>query len=220
MTNQEEIIKVIELIKNEVRKYDNSLMNKVANKTNDPFKVLISCLLSLRTRDETTDVIAENLFKVAKTPKDFTRLPLKKLEKIIRPVNYYKTKSKRIKEISKIIYRKYNSKVPNNREELLKLKGVGAKTSAIVMTYGFDDNNAIASDVNVHKISNRLGWVKTKKYEDTEIELKKIIPKKYWIDINETFVIFGKKICTSVSPFCSKCQIRRYCPKIDVKSSR
>lgn len=220
MTNKKEIIKVIELIKEEAKKHKPSLMNKVSKKTEDPFKVLISCLLSLRTRDETTDVIAENLFKIASTPKDFTELSLRKLEKIIKPVNYYKTKAKRIKEISDIIYRRYNSKVPNNREELLKLKGVGAKTSAIVMTYSFDDDNSIASDVNVHKISNRLGWVKTKKYEDTEIELKKIVPKRYWIDINETFVIFGKKICVSVSPFCSKCPAYDYCQRMGVKRSR
>ncbi len=220
MANQKEIVKVIELIKKEVRKYDNSLMDKVSRKTRDPFKVLISCLLSLRTRDETTDVIAENLFKIAETPKDFTKLQLKKLEKIIKPVNYYITKAKRIKEISKIIYERYDSKVPNNREELLKLKGVGAKTSAIVLTYAFNDKNEIPTDTHVNRIPNRLGWIKTKTPEKTELELKKIIPQKYWIDINDNFVIFGKNVCTPISPFCSKCPVNKYCPRINVGTSR
>ena len=220
MASQKEIIKVIGLIKKEVKKYDTSLMDKVSTQTKDPFKVLISCLLSLRTRDETTDIISEKLFKIASTPKELSEIKLKELESIIKPVNYYKTKAKRIKEISKIIYEKYNSKVPNNREELLKLKGVGAKTSAIVLTYGFNDILQLPTDVNVHKIANRLDWVKTKKFEDTEIELKKIIPQKYWIDINDTFVIFGKNICVSVSPFCSRCPVVDYCKRIGVKTNR
>lgn len=220
MPNQKEIVKVIELVKKEIRKYNSSLMNKISEKIKDPFKVLISCLLSLRTRDETTDVIAENLFKIARTPEDFVKLPIKKLERIIRPVNYYKTKAKRIKEISKILYEKYNSKIPSSREELMKLKGIGPKTSAIVLTYGYNNNEHIATDTHMHRVPNRLGWMKTKKPEDTEKELKRIIPRRYWIDLNNNFVTFGKKVCMPVSPFCSKCPVCKYCKKVGINKSR
>ncbi|MBS3134020.1 endonuclease III [Candidatus Woesearchaeota archaeon] len=220
MTNQKEIITVINLIKKEIRKYNNSLMDKVSKEDKNPFKVLISCLLSLRTRDETTDIVAENLFKKASTAKELSEINIKKLESIIKPVNYYKTKAKRIKDISNIIWKKYNSKVPDTRNELMKLKGVGPKTSAVVLTYGFDNDEYIATDTHMHRIPNRLGWIKTKKPEDTEKELKRIIPRRYWIDLNNNFVTFGKKVCMPVSPFCSKCPVYKYCSRVNIKISR
>jgi len=127
-------------------------MDKVSKEDKNPFKVLISCLLSLRTRDETTDIVAENLFKKASTAKELSEINIKKLESIIKPVNYYKTKAKRIKDISNIIWKKYNSKVPDTRNELMKLKGVGPKTSAVVLTYGFDNDEHIATDTHMHRI--------------------------------------------------------------------
>ncbi len=217
---QKNIVKTINLIKEEVKKYNNSLMTNVSNSSKDPFKVLISCILSLRTRDETTDVITEKLFNKIKTPKQLANLNIKKLQEIIKPVNYYKTKAKTIKGISQLLYTKYNSKVPNNREELQKLKGIGPKTSAIVLTYGFSSKMEIPTDVHVHRLPNRLGWITTKTPEETESKLKKIIPNEYWQDINDSFVTFGKNICTPISPFCSTCVIKNYCKQVNIRSKR
>jgi len=159
------------------------------------------------------------LFAVYKTPKQIAEAPLKKLEPLIKQSGFYKTKAKRIKEISKIIFEKYKGKVPKTMDELVALPGVGRKTAGCVMVYAFDEP-AIPVDVHVHRISNRLGWVKTKTPEQTEQALMKLIPKKYWIDVNEILVIHGQTVCTPISPKCSECKIRKYCKRVGVKKSR
>lgn len=211
---------IIKLLKKEVKNFVNPIVTEIGEETRSPFMVLISCLLSLRTQDRTTGPVAKRLFEVARTPEEIAKMPLKKLQNIIRPVNYYITKSKRIKEISKTIIKKYNGNVPHTFEELMTLKGVGKKTAAITMVYGHKKAHYIPVDVHVHVISNRLGWIKTKNAEQTMDELMKVVPKKYWYDLNDLFVMHGQNICFTNSPFCSKCTIRKYCPRIGVVRSR
>lgn len=214
------ISKIIKLLQEEVKDFKNPVVSKIGEIQKDPFKVLISCILSLRTQDRTTGPIALKLFEMADTPQKLAKMPLSQIQKIIRPVNYYITKSKRIKQIAKDIIEKYNGKVPDSFEELMKLKGVGKKTAAITMVYGHNKNDYIPVDIHVHIISNRLDWVKTKNAEQTMDELMKIVPKKYWHDLNDLFVLHGQNVCLTNSPFCSKCVIRQYCPRIGVVRSR
>ena len=214
------IDKIISLLKKEVKSFVNPIVTEIGEETRSPFMVLISCLLSLRTQDKTTGPVAKKLFDVAKTPEEIAKMPLKRLQKIIKPVNYYITKSKRIKEIAKTIIIKYDGKVPDIFEELMKLKGVGKKTAAITMVYGHEKADYIPVDVHVHVIANRLGWIKTKNAEQSMDELMKVVPKKYWYDLNDLFVMHGQNICVTNSPFCSRCAINSYCQKIGVKRSR
>ena len=216
----ENIDKIIKLLKKEVKDFENPVVSKIGKIQKDPFKVLISCILSLRTQDKTTGPIALKLFEVAGNTQKLSKMPLSKIQKIIRPVNYYITKSKRIKEIAKTLIKKYKGKVPDTFEELMKLKGVGRKTANIVMTYGFLKKDYIPIDTHCHRIPNRLGWVNTKTPEQTEFALKEILPKKYWQNFNDLFVLHGQNVCVTSSPICSKCVINEYCPKIGVARSR
>jgi endonuclease-3 len=182
----------------------------------NPFYTLISCLMSLRTKDEVTYPKAENLFRKADTPAEMIKLGSSQIEKIIYPVGFYRVKAKRIVEISKTLINEYSGRVPDSMDELLKLKGVGRKTANIVITHAFR-KPGIAVDTHVHRISNRLGLVKTKK---TELALMKVLPKKDWIIFNELLVKHGKTICKPISPLCSKCPVFAYCKRIDVTYRR
>lgn len=204
------ISKVIEILKKRIRNFKSPIVTEIAVQTRDPFKVLISCLLSLRTKDAVTEKASERLFRIAENPEKLSNLSLEQIEKAIYPVGFYKTKAKRIKEISKIIKEKYASIVPDNFEELLKLKGVGRKTANIVMVYGFG-KEGLPIDTHCHRIPNRLGWIKTKTPEQTEKALRKLIPKKYWFDFNDLFVQFGQNICKPVKPLCNICPVKKYC---------
>ncbi|MFC1705025.1 endonuclease III domain-containing protein, partial [Nanoarchaeota archaeon] len=185
-----------------------------------PFTTLISCILSLRTKDEVTAKASLRLLKTNNTPQRLIKLSTKQIEKLIYPVGFYITKAKRIKEICKVLIEKYNGKVPDKFDELVKLKGVGPKTASITIVYGFNKPDYIAVDSHVFQISNRLGWVKTKTPEETQPALEAIVPKKFFYDFNELLVQFGQNVCVPVSPFCSKCVIEKYCPKIGVTKSR
>jgi len=176
----------------------------------EPYKVLVSCILSLRTKDEVSYPASERLFRLADTPKKMIGLDVKKIEKAIYPVSFYRTKARRIKEISRRLIKEYNSVVPNTIEELLKFKGVGRKTANIVVTFGYN-LPGIAVDVHVHVISNRLGLVKTKTPNQTELALRKELPIKYWIILNELLVRHGQQICLTRKPRCQKCMITKYC---------
>ena len=194
-----------------MKDFENPVVSKIGEIQRDPFKVLISCILSLRTQDKTTGPVSLKLFEVTDTPKKLAKMPLSKVQKIIKPVNYYITKSIRIKQIAKDIIKKYDGKVPDTFEELMELKGVGRKTANIVMTYGFFKKDYIAIDTHCHRIPNRLGWVNTKTPEQTEFALKEILPKKYWQDFNDIFVLFGQNICRPIGPHCWECPINKYC---------
>jgi len=212
--------KIISLLKKQSKQFENPIATEIGERTRDPFQVLISCIMSLRTKDTTTGPAAQRLFKLAKTPKNMLKLSKKQIEKAIFPVGFYPTKAKYIQNTCKALIKNYKGKVPDKEEELLKLPGIGRKCMGIVMDYGFGKNSYIPVDTHVHKIANRLGWVKTKTPEKTEQELMQIIPRKYWHDLNILLVTHGQNICVPVSPYCSKCSIRRYCPRIGVTRSR
>ncbi len=223
MVSKKQVIQVLEILKKLQKGIRKTNLNREAKEEGNytPYQTLISCLLSLRVKDETTEKISNSLFKVARTPEEMLNIPRKKLEKIIFSSGYYRVKAKTIREITKTILEKYHGKVPDTKEELLKLKGVGPKTANIVLAFAFN-KIVIPVDTNVHRISNRLGWVKTKKFDflSTEKELEKILPRKYWREINGIFILHGKTICLPVSPLCSKCPIRIYCNRIGVANSR
>ncbi|PLV59103.1 endonuclease III [Thermotoga sp. KOL6] len=180
------------------------------HKEKDPFKVLISTVLSQRTRDENTERASTKLFKVYRTPEDLAKVKPEDLYELIKESGMYKQKAERIVEISKIIVEKYNGKVPSDLEELLKLPGVGRKTANIVLWVGFG-KPALAVDTHVHRISNRLGWVKTKTPEETEKKLKKLLTKDLWGPINGSMVEFGRKVCRPVNPKCEECFLKKHC---------
>jgi len=178
--------------------------------TGGPFSILIGTILSARTKDESTTKVVKILFSKYKNAKELAYADLKEVEKIIKPIGFYHVKARRIIEVAKIIDSKYKGKVPDNLEKLIDLPGVGRKTANCVLVYAFD-KPAIPVDIHVHRISNRLGLVETKTPEETEFELMKKIPKKFWIEINDTFVMYGQNICKPVSPMCSVCKIRKEC---------
>jgi len=175
-----------------------------------PFSILIGTILSARTKDETTTKIVKALFSKYKNPKELANAKIKDVEKVIKSIGFYHVKSKRIIEVAKIIHTKYKGKVPDDLDTLVALPGVGRKTANCVLVYAYD-KPAIPVDIHVHRISNRLGLVDTKNPEETEQELMKKIQKKYWLDINDTFVMFGQNICKPISPMCDVCKIKKIC---------
>ena len=183
---------------------------KMMEEFKDPFKVLICCILSLRTNDKTTYPCSLRMLELGTTPEDFLIVDTETLSKAIYPVGFYQNKAKQILDISKELVENFGSKVPNSIDELVKFKGVGRKTANLVMAKGFCEP-AICVDVHVHRISNRLGWVKTKTPDETEMELRKLIPQKYWLDLNTILVTFGQNICKPQRPLCNNCQIKEYC---------
>jgi len=217
----EHVDELFKLLKKGLRKFETPVINRAKRDIDDtPFNTLISCVLSLRTKDEVTEKASLRLLKKYNTPEKILTLSEKRISELIYPVGFYKTKAKRLKEISKTLVDEYSSKVPEDFDELLKFKGVGRKTANIVMVYGHKKTGYLPIDTHCHKIPNRLGWIKTKTPEETEVALRKILPEKYWDDFNDLFVTFGQNICVPISPFCSKCPIEKYCKKINVKRSR
>ena len=195
-------VKILEMIEKAVNS------NLYLESEMDPFKVLIFTVLSQRTRDEQTEKVAKKLFEKYSDAESLSNADEEELAELIKGVGFYKEKAKRIKEISKELMEKWNGEVPQNIEDLLKLKGVGRKTANCVLIYAFG-KDAIAVDVHVHRISNRIGIVKTKSPEETEKELMKIFPKKMWKKINSLLVTFGKKICKPNKPLCKECPLSK-----------
>jgi endonuclease-3 len=179
---------------------------------NDPYLVLIGCILSLRTNDRTTYPATLRMLKLAKTPQEMKNVKEEDLAKAIYPVGFYENKAKQIIELSRQICDELGGTVPDEIEALCKFKGVGRKTANLVLARGFN-KPAICVDVHVHRIFNRLGYVKTKNPEETEFALRKKLPKKYWIDINTLIVTHGQNICKPINPKCSECPINEYCEK-------
>lgn len=206
--------KIISLMQSTLR--NNSLVRPTALKNlqtqedGDPYKILIGTILSARTRDETTAQVIKMLFSEFKNPDELSRADLKDIKKLIQKIGFYNVKATRIKEVSKILVEKYNSKVPSNLEDLLTFPGVGRKTANCVLVYGFR-KPAIPVDIHVHRISNRIGIVNTKKPEETEIDLQKSIGRRYWTGVNETFVTFGQNICLPIKPKCNLCHLTKIC---------
>ena len=215
---REDLDEVVGILREAYKKFKEPVVTEVA-KDKDPYKVLISTVLSLRTKDETTKEASLRLFERAPDIFKLKELSEKEIEKLIYPVGFYKTKAKNLKKIAKIIVDKYDGVVPSDLDELLKLPNVGRKTANLVLAKGYNIP-AICVDIHVHRISNRLGLVKTKTPIETEFALSKILPKKYWIEFNDLLVPFGQNICRPTSPFCSRCPIYDFCDRVGVQRWR
>lgn len=206
--------KIISLMQSTLRNNNlvraTALKNLQTQEDGDPYKILIGTILSARTRDETTTNVIKMLFSKFKNPEELSRANLKEIKELIQKIGFYNVKAARIKEVSKILVDKYNSKVPPNLEDLLSFPGVGRKTANCVLVYGFR-KPAIPVDVHVHRISNRIGIVNTEKPEETEIVLQKSIDRKHWIAVNETFVVFGQNVCLPIKPKCNVCRLTKLC---------
>lgn len=181
-----------------------------AEETQDPFKILIGTILSARTRDEITTRVVNNLFRKFKNPEELAKADIEEVKAIIHSIGFYNVKAKRIKEVSQLIVERFNREVPSDIQKLLELPGVGRKTANCVLVYGFN-KAAIPVDIHVHRISNRLGLVNTKSPEKTEIELSRILDKKYWLKVNDTFVMYGQNICLPINPNCNLCKLKEVC---------
>ena len=212
------IVEGLKKLKKAVRKFRTPSVTVIAKK-NDPFTVLVSCIISLRTRDEVTELASTRLFALAKLPAELLELSNAKIEKAIYPAAFYRNKTKSLKELCKVLVKEYSGKVPDKLEELLKLKGVGRKTANLTLILGHN-KPGICVDIHVHRISNRWGYVKTKSPDETEMVLREILPKRFWKGYNDLLVSFGQNLCKPVSPFCGSCPIEDQCPKIGVNRSR
>ena len=211
--------KVLTILHKESPKWKVPIVTVVAERSRDPFQILISTLLSLRTKDEVTTQASRRLFNRANTPKDMLQLSAKEIRKLIYPVGFYKRKAENILQVCQILIDQYDSQVPNDLDKLLDLPGVGRKTANLVLTLGFG-KPGICVDTHVHRISNRLGYVKTKTPNETEMALREKLPPKWWIPINDILVAFGQALCKPISPWCSRCRVERYCEKIGVDRHR
>ncbi len=214
-----QIGRILNKLKREVLSCNIPAVDLVCMKTADPYKTLVTAILSARTKDETTLSAARRLFLKAKNLCMLEKLKVRDIEKLIYPVGFYKNKARALKQMPKIINKNFNGKIPDTFENLIELPGVGRKTANLVLAVSFN-KHAICVDTHVHRIMNRIGYVKTETPHETEIELRKKLPKKYWRSINSILVAFGQNICRPVSPFCSKCVIRKYCNKVGVKRRR
>jgi len=215
-----DISRVIQILRRETEKFSLPSVSQIAIPKKDrPFRVLISCILSLRTKDEVTFPASERLFDRAPDMDSMARLDPKEIEKIIYPVGFYRNKARQIPEICRRLIQEFKKKVPDEIEELLKLKGVGRKTANLVRTVGYG-KPGICVDTHVHRISNRLGLVKTKDPHQTEFKLREILPERYWIDYNDLLVTWGQNICKPISPICSRCGIEKFCGKVGVTTKR
>jgi len=213
------IDQVIKILHREMKDLPDPSVTLVGKKWKSPFLVLISCILSLRTKDETTLPASERLFKLATTPQGMLKLTPKQIEKAVYPVGFYITKAKNILGICRDIIQRFDNKVPDDIDILMTMKGVGRKTANLVLTEGFGIP-AMCVDTHVHRISNRFGYVTTKTPDETEQSLRKKLPKKYWMDYNAILVTWGQNMCRPISPLCSKCGINRYCQRKNVTTSR
>ncbi len=214
-----DITAIVRTLKREVERWDPTAVGQVADDSHDPFRILISCLLSLRTKDEVTGGASARLFRLADTPATMLQLRERTIARLIYPVGFYRTKAKVIRGVSRSLIEEYEGRVPDDIDELLKLKGVGRKTANLVVSVGYG-KPGICVDTHVHRISNRWGYVKTRTPEETEQALRRKLPRRYWIVFNDLLVSFGQNVCKPISPLCSRCPVERYCAKVRVTRSR
>ena len=214
-----EIHVAVRILRREAPKWQTPVVTLIAEASDSPFKVLISCILSLRTQDSTTAQASRRLFALADSPENMVRLSAKKIEQVIFPVGFYRTKAKTILEICRNLNENYRGRVPDEIDELIKFKGVGRKTANLVVTLGYN-KPGICVDTHVHRISNRWGYIKTSTPEKTEAALRQKLPKQYWIEYNDLLVSFGQQLCRPISPLCSQCPVAKYCSQIGVTVKR
>jgi len=214
-----DIHRIIRTLQRTSRQWNPTAVSAVAQDSRDPFQVLISCLISLRTKDAVTAEASARLFRLARTPDGMRELPVARIARAIYPAGFYRTKANTIKGISRTLLEKHDGRVPDDLETLLTLKGVGRKTANLVLTVGYG-KPGICVDTHVHRISNRLGIVKTKTPEQTETALRQVLPSRYWILLNDLLVTFGQNVCKPISPLCSACPVNTLCPQIGVGKHR
>ena len=217
---EDQIHAAIKILRREIRQWQEPVVGVVARESaRDPFRILISCLLSLRTKDKTTSEASARLFALAYTPAGLLKLSQRRIERAIYPVGFYRTKAKAIHAICRRLLQVYEGKVPQSIDELITLAGVGRKTANLVVTVGYK-KPGICVDIHVHRISNRWGYVKTRTPEETEQALRARLPKRYWITFNDLLVTYGQNLCQPVSPFCSRCKLIDMCDRVGVVRSR
>ena len=209
---------VFEILEEEIVRMHVPIVGRVA-RDHDPFKVLISTMLSLRTKDSTTDEAFNRLFSLAATAREMVEISQESIAGAIFPVGFYKTKAKNIQDASRIIEEKFKGTVPETMDELLSLPGVGRKTANLVLILGFD-KMGICVDTHVHRITNRWGYLSTKTPDETEMKLREILPERYWKRINDCLVPYGQNLCVPISPYCSRCKLIEYCQRVNVNKSR
>ena len=207
---------IVRVLRKEVRQWP---VPAIVHYVETPFTTLMSCILSLRTQDKTTNAASDRLFAIADTPQSTLATPVNVIEKAIYPVSFYRVKARTIHRISEHLLSRFGGDVPSRLEDLLELPGVGRKTANIVVTLAFG-KAGIAVDTHVHRISNRLGYVRTKSPNDTEMALRKKLPRRYWLIYNDLLVAYGQNLCKPISPFCSKCKIAVYCRRVGVTTRR
>lgn len=210
---------VIRILRREIRQWQEPVVGVVARESRDPFRILIACVLSLRTRDRTTAEASARLFALGHTPEGLLNLSVSRIERAIYPVGFYRNKARQIHQICKRLLEAYGGEVPTSIEELLTLSGVGRKTANLVVTVGYR-KPGICVDIHVHRISNRWGYIETKSPEQTEAALRTTLPRRYWITFNDLLVPFGQHVCQPISPFCSRCKVTKYCDRVGVTRSR
>lgn len=209
----------LRLLRRQVKGWKQPIVGTFAEGPNAPYKVLISTVLSLRTKDLTTEAASHRLFALADTPEKMLKISEEKIREAIYPVGFYRTKAKNVLAISRILIERFGGRVPDDLDTLLELPGVGRKTANLVVTVGYG-KPGICVDTHVHRISNRWGFVKTRTPEETETALREILPPRYWIEYNDLLVAFGQNLCAPISPFCSRCELASFCPKIGVGTRR
>jgi len=212
----EDIHHVVKILRKEIRQWP---LPAIGHYVETPFTTLISCILSLRTQDKATYAASERLFAIADMPQKMLSTPVGVIQNAIYPVSFYRVKAQTIHKICGQLLTRFGGTVPSKLEELLELPGVGRKTANIVVTLGFR-KAGIAVDTHVHRISNRLGYVRTKTPDDTEMALRRKLPKRYWIIYNDLLVAYGQNLCKPISPFCSRCKIAAYCRRVGVTTKR
>jgi len=210
---------VIKILKKELAVGTMPIVSHLAEDQSDPFMILISTLLSLRTKDEVTAVATDRLFTLAETPEEMLKIPQAKIAKTIFPVGFYNVKARTIHSVCQDLIKRFNSQVPDDLDELLSIKGVGRKTANLVVSLAYG-KEGICVDTHVHRISNRLGYVRTKTPDETEFALRAKLPHQHWIIYNTIMVAFGRKTCKPVSPLCSQCKVFKYCDRVGVGHSR
>ncbi len=212
-------LKVLDILEEEVKKYRVPIMDLVETHDDDPFKILIGTILSARTKDETTAKVCKKLFKEIKKPSDIEKKSVEEMEKLVYPCGFYKTKARNLKKLPVVLKEKFAGKIPETINELIELPGVGRKTANLVVSLAFNEDG-LCVDTHVHRITNRWGFIRTKTPHESELRLKKKLPKEKWRVVNRVLVAYGQQVCTPISPWCSKCPVEKYCEKKGMRSQR
>jgi endonuclease-3 len=213
------IDRIIGTLKRTIRAWEPTAVGAIAQDGRDPFRILVSCLISLRTTDQVTGPASARLFRLASTPQALVRLPPRTIARAIYPAAFYRTKARTLRALCRILLDEFSGRVPDALDDLLRINGVGRKTANLVVTLGYG-RPGICVDTHVHRIANRLGLVRTKTPEATELALRALLPRRHWIPLNDLLVAFGQNLCRPLSPFCSRCPIAAHCPRVGVVRHR